>query len=181
MDPAANLLAWSEDLSNAVWSPAPLLTLTGGVTDPFGGTAAWVAGNAGAGAQSITQVLNAPAAYLYCFSVYLRAAQATAVTVQVGANRGTFPVGPDWTRVMLARNGDASAASIAFAIELPTDASVDLFGPQVEAQGAASRYKTSTTGGLYENARFRDDVFRFTTTDVNRHSATVTILYANHL
>jgi hypothetical protein len=51
----------------------------------------------------------------------------------------------------------------------------------VEPQASASAYKSSTTGGVYENAHFRDDVFTYTSTGVNRHSTTVNILYANHL
>jgi hypothetical protein len=53
---------------------------------------------------------------------------------------------------------------------------------QVEPQAGASLYKaTTTTGGVYENARFRDDVLSLTTTGINCHSATVNIIYANHL
>ena len=75
LDPAANLLSWSEDLANACWTVAPLMNLSGGVTDANGGTAAWHVNNTGAGPQSVTQTLNAPAGYLYCFSVYVRSAQ----------------------------------------------------------------------------------------------------------
>ena len=181
VDPAANLLSWSEDLSNSAWALAPLLTVSGGAADPFGGTAGWHVNNGGAGPQSIAQTLNAPAGYLYCFSVYLRAAQAGTVTLLSGANRASYTLGPSWSRFELARRGDANAASILFGIELPAGSAVDVFGPQVEAQGAASLYKTSTTGGVYENARFLDDAFQFTSTDVNRHSTKVTIFYANHL
>lgn len=181
VDPAANLLSWSEDLSNAAWTLAPLLTVSGGVADALGGTAGWLADNAGAGPQSITQTLNAPAGYLYCFSVYLRSARAVTVTLLSGANSAACAAGTDWTRFELSRRGDASAASILFGVQLPAGAAVDVFGPQVEAQGSASLYKTSTTGGVYENARFLDDTFQFTTTDVNRHAAKVTIFYANHL
>jgi hypothetical protein len=77
--------------------------------------------------------------------------------------------------------GDANATSVAFGIELPAGAQIDVFGPQAEAQLAPSLYRASTTGGVYENARFRDDAFGFTTQGVNRHSTTVNIFYANHL
>ena len=48
-------------------------------------------------------------------------------------------------------------------------------------QGGASTYKPSTTGGVYEGARFRDDILAITATGVNRHAATVNIIHANHL
>ncbi|SPE39714.1 conserved hypothetical protein [Candidatus Sulfopaludibacter sp. SbA3] len=181
VDPTANLLSWSEDLSNSAWSLAPLLTVTGSIADPFGGTAGWLANNAGGGSQSITQTLNAPAGYQYCFSVYVKSAQPGTVELLSGANSASYSVGSNWNRVAIARSGDPTAASITFGLQLAAGGAMDIFGPQVEAQGSASRYKTSTTGGVYENARFRDDSFQFTTTDVNRHSATITIYYANHL
>ncbi|HWC99459.1 MAG TPA: hypothetical protein VG456_22020 [Candidatus Sulfopaludibacter sp.] len=168
VDPTANLLAWSEDLSNAEWSRGPMLTATLA-------TGSWRLANTGAGPQSITQTLNAPAQYQYCFSVSVRADQPTSVTLLVGANRASFAVGSDWTRISLARTG------VTFGIELPAGGVVDVSAPQVEAQAAPSKYKPSTTGGVYENARLRDDAFAFTTTDVNRHAVTVNILYANHL
>jgi hypothetical protein len=52
---------------------------------------------------------------------------------------------------------------------------------QVEPQAGASLYKATTIGGVYQNARFRDDVLSITTTGVNCHSATVNILYANNI
>jgi hypothetical protein len=181
LDPAANLLSWSENLTNGCWVRAPLLNLIGGVTDPCGGTGAWHVSNTGAGPQSVTQTLNAPAGYLYCFSIYIRSAEIGTVTLLSGSSRASHLVGPAWTRLTLARSGDAGASSITFGIELPASSQIDLFGPQVEAQAAASRYMPSTTGGVYENARLLDDTFRFTSTDVNRHTTTLTVFYANHL
>ncbi len=181
VDPSANLLAWSEDLTNAVWTLAPLLSVTGSVSDAFGKTAGWQIVNAGSGEQSIVQTLNAPAAYLYCFSLYVRADQGGVVTLQAGANSQAYAIGANWRRIQLARAGDPAASSITFGILLPAGATIDVCGPQVEAQASASGYKTSTTGGIFANARLVDDSFQFTTTDVNRHSASLSIFYANHL
>ena len=179
LDPSGNLLAWSEDLTNAVWSPGPLLTSTGGGADPFGGTNAFQLTNSGAGAQDMSQTLNAPAGYIYSLSVYVRATQATAVTLLLGSDRAGAMAGPNWSRISFS-GSSSPAASILFGIELPPG-TIDIFGPQVEAQPAPSAYKKSTSGGVYQGARFGDDTLSFTTTDVNRHSATVNIVYANHL
>jgi hypothetical protein len=168
VDPTANLLAWSEDLGHAAWSRDPMLSATAG-------TDCWHLANAGAAAQSIRQTLSAPDEYLYCFGVWVRSAQPATVTLTIGAQRGALTVGDSWTRIWRAGRG------VVFGIELPAGAAVDVRGPQVEAQAAPSQYKISTTGGVYENARLRDDAFCFTTTDLNRHSTTVNILYANHL
>jgi hypothetical protein len=70
---------------------------------------------------------------------------------------------------------------LSFGLELPAGATVAAMGFQAEAQAGASVYKETTTGGVYENARLADDALAITATDVNRHSATVNIIYANHL
>ena len=181
LDPCGNLLAWSDDLTQPAWQIDPLLSIAGSVGDPTGGANGWHLVNSGAGSQKISQTLNVPGGYLYCLSVYLRAATATSLTLSLGANAKTVSVGSVWSRATISGSSDPSAASVTFSFELPAGAVVDLFGPQVEPQAAPSAYQCSTTGGVYENARFRDDAFTYTSTDVNRHSVTLNILYANHL
>ncbi|MGB7759162.1 MAG: hypothetical protein WBL61_04990 [Bryobacteraceae bacterium] len=181
LDPAANLLAWSEDLTNAVWAAAPFLTLSGVMADPLGGSNAWQLANSGAGSQTLTQTLNAPASYTYCFSVYAFSSQPATIQLSIGSNSTRFALSSRWNRIQIAGMGNATASPVEFGIELPAGATVSVFGPQVEAQAAPSAYKTGTTGGVYTNARFRDDAFTLTSGDVNHHSATVNIFYANSL
>ena len=181
LDPAANLLAWSEDLANAVWTKDPQLTIAANVADPLGGKSAFTFTNAGAGSQGVSQTLNAPPTYPYALSVYARSQSAAALTIQIGTNSIVFSLTPDWQRFSLTGSAAANASAVELQFQISGAASADIFGPQAEAQLAPSVYKKSTTGGVYQNARFHDDVFTYTTTDVNRHSATVNILYANHL
>ena len=86
-----------------------------------------------------------------------------------------------WTRIAWTSNGDAQATSVRFAIEVGAGDAVAVYGLQVEAQALASGYKTSTLGGVYEDAHLGDDVLTITSTDVNRHACTVKIIHANHL
>jgi hypothetical protein len=181
LDPNANLLSWSDDPSQEEWQKASFLTLTGGIADPRQGQAAWTIANSGAGAQSLSQTLNTPASYVYCLSAYARSTQPTTVTLLLGSLRAVRLLGADWTRLTVTGTGDAGASSISFGIELPAGAAIDLYGPQVEPQASPSAYKGSTTGGVYENSHFRDDIFSYTSTGLNQHSTTVNILYANHL
>ena len=180
LDPAGNLLAWSEDLTNAVWEAGPFLASASGVTDPLGGINGFNLTNSGEGAQSITQTLNVPTGYIYTLSVYVQAAQPTTVTLQLGSNSAQAAAGPKWTRVSVSGSGESTAASILFGVELPPGV-IGVFGPQVEVQAEPSAYQKSTTGGVYQDARFGDDTFSFATTGVNKHSVTVNIVYANHL
>lgn len=180
-DPTANLLAWSGDLSNGVWNAGPLLAKTGGIADPVSGTSAWHIANTGTGAQELSQTVTAPGGYLYCFSVYARPAVPTLVTLLLGSNRYDRILCPGWQRIACTGTGDATAASMTFGMELGPGEAVDVYGLQVEPQAVPSLYKASTSGGCYENARLSDDGFSFTSTDVNRHSATVNIINASHL
>jgi|SRR5450432_83162 hypothetical protein len=181
LDPSGNLLAWSSKLDDEVWTPGPLLSVIGGISDPDGGTEAWRLTNSSAGAQDIIQTLEAPAGYFYCLSAYVRSAQAVSAAMLIGNGRADRTVANQWTRIVFAFSGDATASSIHFGLEVPSASSLDVFGLQVEPQGAASAYKATTTGGVYQDARLADDVLAITTTGVNRHSCTVNIIHAKHL
>ena len=176
LDPTANLLAWSETLSEPVWTRGPLLAVADDIADPQGGTRASRLTNGGGGAQSITQTLAAPAEYLYCFSVYVRTAATVAVTILGCGDRGEREATNQWARISHTASGEAT-----FGLELPAGAEVDVFGFQVEPQPSPSGYKPSTTGGVYEGARLRDDSFFIKTTCPGLHSCTVDIIHANHL
>lgn len=180
VDPAGNLLAWSEDLTNEVWQAAPFLAVTGGAADPLGGTNAFTLTNSGGATQGISQTLNAPGGYVYCLSVFVKTSQPVAVTLSIANQNQTIKAESAWSRFSFTANGDPSATSIVFSIQCAPGA-VSVFGPQVEAQPSASAYKKSTAGGVYQNARFQGDSLRITSTAPNQNSVTANITYANHL
>ena len=182
LDPADNLLAWSEQQSQAVWQAGPLLTLTGGVTDPMGGTAAYQVSNPTAATLTLQQSINAPASLDYCLSVYARSDQSTQVWLVRGSATEAQAIGPVWTRLTSAGQLQDTADSISFGIALDPGATVDIFGIQAEAQTAASLYKqTAETGGVYPNARFRDDALTITTVGPSRHSCELDIVNVEYL
>ena len=76
--------------------------------------------------------------------------------------------------------GGPQGEPVVFGIEVGPGQAVELFGPQVEPQPGASTYKPSTSGGIYENARLRDDYLAYTTTGPNCHNCTVNILHVQH-
>jgi hypothetical protein len=180
VDPTGNLLAWSEDLTNSVWQPGPLLTVTAGVADPFGGTLGYHLANSGNAAQGVSQTLNAPGGYVYSLSVYAKSAVAAPVTLSIASQTKTVTVGSSWTRLSLTASTNTSATSVIFTVQCGPGA-IDIYGPQVDAQPAPSAYKKSTTGGVYQNSRFQDDTLTCISTDPNFNSVTVSILNVNHL
>src|SRR5580692_6865963 len=66
IDPLANLLGWSENLSQSAWSGG-LLQTAAGVTDPLGTHRAWSVTNPSPGLQSIGQSLGVSGDYVACF------------------------------------------------------------------------------------------------------------------
>ena len=102
LDPTSNLLAWSDQLDNAVWQRGPLLSIASGASDEAGGTLAWHVTNSGGGAQNLSQTLAAPAGYLYCFSAYVRSAATTTATMLLAGLRHDIAITPGWARVMMA-------------------------------------------------------------------------------
>ncbi len=176
LDPTDNLLNWSEDLSQAAWSPDPLLTVSGGFADPRSGTAAWRLINTAQANQSIVQTLPIPASYQYCFSAYVRGDVASSFTVTANSLEMPANASTVWARIMLPfANG--SGESLAIGIDLPPGGSLYLFGPQLEAQPGAGGYKkTRNIAGVYSKSRFDQDVLTSTATGVGQFGTTVKIV-----
>ena len=181
LDPAGNLLQWSEDLSRNCWQKGAMLQFAAGVADPLGGTGAARVTNAGQSAQDVVQALAAPATFVYCFSVYARAVAPCAVSLVVagGPTRQVtaYAVGSTWQRLSLAWSAEGGVDLMTFGVELPAGGSVELFGFQAEAQPAASSYrKTFDTSGVFAAARFDGDEFAVSTDGPGRHGAAVRIV-----
>jgi hypothetical protein len=105
LDPTANLLAWSDQLTNDVWTADPFAGLTGGVADPLGGTNGWTLSNSGAAPQGVYQTLNVPGGYTYCLSVYVQSATPGTAILMLAGNQTTVTVGSGWTRFAVTGQG----------------------------------------------------------------------------
>jgi hypothetical protein len=182
LDPTDNLLAWSEQQDQPAWQKDPLLTLAGSQPDPSGGAGAFRIVNTGGANQTIQQTINAPASLQYCFSVYARSDASTSLWLVAGSQTIAQGIGPQWSRLSYAAQPQGTQETINFGVMLAAGATVDVFGIQAEAQSAASLYKkTAEQGGVYPNARFRDDTLTITTAGPNRHSCELDIVNVEHL
>jgi hypothetical protein len=181
LDPGGNLLAWSDQLDNAVWQRDPFLQLTAGIADPGGGASASQVTNCGAASQTIAQTIAAPGGYRYCLAAYVRADAATSVRLWAGTECREYAANTAWQRMVMTAAPPADATSVRFGIEIAAAGAVAIYGIQAEAQPGASAYKPTSSGGVYENAHLSEDTLAITKTGVNRHSCTVNIIHANHL
>lgn len=154
VDPFANLLAWSEDLSKPDWQRG-LLTVTGGLTDPLGKQRAWTVQNTQPAEQSLSQTLGIPGGYTACFSVYVRSDSAGTLGIARDANRVNVPIGPQWKRIQISGTGTSGAVQSTFSVSLAANSTLRIFGFQVEAQPWPSVYRASgAASGILEETRF---------------------------
>jgi hypothetical protein len=182
LDPVDNLLAWSEQQNQPVWQADPLLTVTGGVADPMGGTNAYQLSNPTGATLMLQQSIEAPASLDYCLSLYACSGQSSQVWLVRGSATVAQAIGPEWTRLISAGQLQDTADSINFGIALDPGATVNVFGIQAEAQTTASLYKqTAETGGVYPNARFRDDTLTITTVGPGRYSCELDIVNVEYI
>lgn len=181
LDPAGNLLAWSESLDQPAWEASSLLSIQSGIADPLGTSRATRITNNGQADLAIQQILNAPGWFSYCFSLYARADQNTSFHLKLQAEgaiqTSACQTREAWQRFSATSKLNTSAESIAAGLSIAPGRTLDIFGPQVEAQPGASAYKlTQESGGIYATARLDADSFTLTTTAPNRNACQITIV-----
>ncbi len=88
IDPLANLLGWSENLTQSAWQ-AGLLTSGANMADPLGTARASSVTNSSPGVQSLQQTLGLPGNYVTCFSAYVRSNSAGTDCVATGQHADT--------------------------------------------------------------------------------------------
>jgi hypothetical protein len=186
LDPLANLLRWSEDLTQSVWSAATALQVTPGISDPQGSSRAFRITNPLATAARISQTIDAPASYLYCFSFYARSTAPTTIRLfQQAQARETIAnagLSPSWRRIVRAARLDSDANSVSFGVEIPPGGAVELFAPQVEPQIAPSPYLPSKqNSGVCPKVRFDQDEMTVRADNFNSYSTRLQLVTAGAL
>lgn len=181
LDPTDNLLQWSEDWTQTVWTAGPLLQVAGGIQDPFGNSAGIQLTNTAQTTQEIVQVTSGASSYLYAYSVYVRSNVPTTIqlVVTVTGQASLTPVvaGGSWARATASANLSVQQDGIGFGVQLPAGAQVEVFGAQVEAQPEAGLYKkTIDLGGVYPSTRFTTDLLTFSADAVNQNSCQLSLI-----
>ena len=111
LDPTGNLLADSETLTAAAWTPGALVSVTAGVADPLGTSRATTLVNASSVAAGIQQTLAVPGNFIYCLSAWVRSTVGTSVTLSAGGSARTVAASSIWTRAMLTSSAGSSSIS----------------------------------------------------------------------
>lgn len=181
LDPTDNLLMWSEDWTQAVWTADPLLQVAGGVQDPLGGSAAVQLTNTAQTTQQVVQTTGGPSSFVYCYSVYVRSNAPATIHLVVTATGQTgltaVTTNASWMRVSTSGSLSVQQDGIGFGLQLPAGVQVDVFGAQVEAQPAAGLYKkTIDLGGVYSSTRFSSDLLLVTATAPNPNSCQIGLI-----
>jgi len=185
LEPGANLLSWSELWSDPVWLRDAGVSVLENQPDPLGGTSAASITNSGA-TGSLRQSLNIPASFRYAGSVWARTAD-PGVELRVdddgpNSSKTAIDESNEWKRYEARYNHTSASAFTVLRIEIPAGATVDVFGPQLEAQTSASAYKPSgSQAGVYTAARFDQDVLADRAEGVGSHSGVIRILWAPSL
>lgn len=180
IDPTDNMLTSAADLTTAAWQNSGLVTITPGANDPAGGNGATILINTSQTAQQITQLLNVPANYQYCFSVYVTStAPATFGLLRQGTNTNVLdqlPIGPGWIRAITSGNLNDSSTTLTVGIELQPGQQLTVFGPQLEGQIAPSALRlTGDTGGVYADAHWVQEELAIAATAPNVFSTIFSI------
>jgi hypothetical protein len=180
IDPTDNMLVSSVDLTATAWQTSSLISVSLGQTDPYGGTAAIAAINTGQATQSITQTLNVPANYQYCFSLYAASHEPSELTLirkgLTDEQNMVAAIGSGWTRIISSGQLNDSGTSLTVAITLAPGQQVNLYGLQLEPQVSPSRYRaTAQSGGVYANAHWAVDQLTISADGPNLFSTSFSI------
>ena len=180
IDPTENMLASSSELAAPAWQISGQIQVSGGLADPQGGTAAFTLANTGQTSQEISQILAVPANYQYCFSAYVSSAEPSEIELVRRGSSATdsqvFTAGPSWKRIVSSGRLNDPGTSFSVAISLLPGQQIGIYGVQLEAQIAPSRYRpTSQIGGVFANAHWGVEELPITADGPNLFSTSFTI------
>ena len=162
VDPLANLLGWSEDLSQPGWQLG-VLQATAGANDPLGTQRASSIVNGSGGNQALSQSVSISGSMVACFSAWVRSDGGAQITLARDTTQVGAAVTPVWTRVYLSGPGTSGAGDSTFVLGVAAGQTIDVWGLQVEAQPYPSKYmSTAAAYGIYGETYFASDQLRIT-------------------
>jgi hypothetical protein len=180
LDPAGNLLKWSEDLAKELWHKDGAIQLAGEIADQNGGSRASRITNASQVLQGIEQTVDAPGWFRYCFSFSVRSPASTRITLAILNAEGSITsehiANNEWRLASCSGELGGSADDVTCRLELEAGAAVEVFGFQLEAQPNPSGYRrTFDKSGVHKKCRFAEDELRFVANGIDDHEVTIRV------
>lgn len=171
LDPAANLLRWSEEFDRSVWAKQGGLTLAGSQPDPWESSRATQIINGSPVPQALEQSIVADASFQFTFSCWVKGVAGQSLQLAIASNRQSFLLDGTWQRLSFSAKGNASGDQVVFGLTFPPSSTTHLVAAQAEAQPAPGPYLiTTSVSGVYDQARFAQDAFQRTTYGTNDHA-----------
>lgn len=180
VDPEANLLTQSENLTHVFWQKSAGLGMVSAATAPDSASQSFrLIASPGQPAE-ISQTLPVPASYRWVLSAYLRADQPTDASLflrsSLGEHSKTVNVGAQWQRYSFGGQFWNSTDGMDAGLRIGGGAVIEATAFQLECQATPSRYqRTETNRGIYPNARFSQDSLHVTTLAANCHQLSLII------
>ena len=180
LDPAGNLLRWSEDLADPVWHRDGALQIAAGVADPEGAERASRITNTAQAEQSIAQTIDPPGGRRHCFSMFVRSANRTPIELSLSNSAGMMTAAQfadtNWRLVSCSGELEGDADDITVRASFDPGAAADVYGCQLSAQPNPSAYRrTRAESGVYPNSRFLDDELTFIANGIDDHALSLRI------
>jgi hypothetical protein len=176
-DPNANLLAWSEDLTQAPWSCSAGLSLALSPSPVKGIAQAVTITNSATSEALVSQTVGCDPTIPYSVAMTVRSALGSPLGLLIGAQRGNFLLTPSWQRVQFSAVPGGTADQVVFAVAIPAGGQIEIAGVQADAGADSPEYRLSQARqGIYSQARFKDDALILTCAQGGVYSANVAII-----
>jgi len=176
-DPLRNLLAWSEDLTQAVWTLSEGLAVTL-FTIPIPGVAQGVRiVNSGAAEGQASQTVGCAPTFPYSLATTARSSVGSTMGLLIGEQRMDVATSGQWQTFQFSAIPGGSIDHVTFAIAIPAGGEVELAGVEADFGADSPEYRQSEgRQGLFTQARFKDDALVVSGGEGGVFSAEITVI-----
>lgn len=176
-DPLRNLLAWSEDLTQAAWTVSNGLAVTL-FANPMAGVAQGVRiVNSGAAEALARQTVACAPTFPYSVAATARSNGGGTMGLLIGSQRSDVALSAQWQAFQFSAIPGGSIDQVTFAIAIAPGGEVELAGVQADFGSDSPEYRRSEgRQGLFTQARFKDDALVVSGADAGVFSAEATVI-----
>lgn len=158
-DPLRNLLAWSEDPTQAPWTKSGALSITVGQSTNTGTRQTAQVLNLSGSEVLLQQAVGCSPNFAYSMSVMARSDSQSTVGLLIGTQRRNVSLDAQWQEYQFTAVPGGAQDQVTFGIAIPMGGVVQLGGVHAEFGACVPEYRKSEgRQGLFTNARFKDDL-----------------------